>query len=837
MAQKTLIIAEKPSVASDIAKALGGIPKIDDRFENEEYVVSSAVGHLVELFMPEDIDPKLKRWALQSLPIIPEKFDLKPIEKTQKKFQDLKRLLGRSDITAVVNACDAGREGELIFAYLYDLAKCKKPIQRLWMMSMTSEGIRDAFSKMRSADQMMPLQEAARCRSESDWLIGINGTRALTTRMYGGRVGNVATVGRVQTPTLAMVVAREKAIRNFEPRAFWRIEGNFKIHAGEYRGVLQKKDWKKNNDEHDRIDRYWNKSDVELLIEKLSHAPEAFVTEEKKRSKQASPRLYDLTTLQREANNRFGFPAGRTLQIAQGLYEKHKVLTYPRTDSRALPEDYLQTCHDTLRSLSGGLTKPAEQVLENDWLKLDKRIFNNKEVSDHFAIIPTPQAPKNLSEEEAKIYDMVARRFIAVFYPPAEFDVTTRLSLIEDATFKTEGKVLVKPGWMEVYGKEAVDEQNLPALQPQDGNPPKAQVVGLETIEEATKPPPRYTEATLLSAMEGAGKLVEDEELADAMKEKGLGTPATRAQIMDHLIREKYMERVQRELHPTVKAENLIEFLQATQVEFLTSPTMTGQWEFKLSEIQAGRFTRKAFMTEIGDQTRLMIDHIKAFNEEATSTTVTDVLSPTDNEPLLETLRTYRSKDGNLIIYKTMGNRKLELEEVRLLLANGTIGPLDGFKSKAGKPFSAILKYDPEAKKVGFVFEGSGDEGSDEAIDFTTFPSLGECPRCKQGILRETPNSYICDHFKKEGGCTLKISRMILGKTIPQDQLLKLLNEKKTDLLDGFRSNRTRRLFKAHLIMKEDGAIGFEFAAREPKAPAAKKAARKTAKKATKKEE
>lgn len=831
MAHKTLIIAEKPSVASDIAKALGKIPKIDDRFENEEYVISSAVGHLVELFMPEDIDPKLKRWALQSLPIIPQKFDLKPIERTQKKFQELKRLLSRSDIQTVVNACDAGREGELIFAYLYDLAKCKKPIQRLWMMSMTSDGILGAFSKMRSAEQMMPLQEAARCRSESDWLIGINGTRALTTRMYGGRIGNVATVGRVQTPTLAMVVAREKAIRSFEPRLFWRIEGRFQIHAGEYKGVLQKKDWKKSNDEHDRIDRHWSKEEVGALVEKLRGVPTAIVTEEKKRSKQASPRLYDLTTLQREANNRFGFPAGRTLQIAQGLYEKHKVLTYPRTDSRALPEDYLQTCHDTLRALSGGLEKHADQVLSNDWLKLDKRIFNNKEVSDHFAIIPTPQPPKNLSEEESKIYDMVARRFIAVFYPSAEFDITTRLSTVQDAVFKTEGKVLVKPGWMEVYGKEAVDEQSLPALQTEDGKPPIAKVLGLDTVEEATKPPPRYTEATLLSAMEGAGKLVEDEELADAMKDKGLGTPATRAQTIDHLIREKYMERVQRELHPTVKAENLVEFLQATQVEFLTSPTMTGQWEFKLSEIQAGRFTRAAFMHEIGEQTRVMIEHIKAFNEEGTSTTVTDMLSPTDQQPMLETLRTYRSQDGNLVIYKTMGNRKLELEEVRVLLDKGTIGPIDGFKSKAGKPFSAILKYDPEAKKVGFVFEGSSEGGADDAVDLTTFPSLGECPRCKQGILRETPNSYICDHFKKEGGCTLKISRMILGKTLPPDQLLKLLQEKKTDLLDGFRSNRTRRLFKAHLILKEDGGIGFEFAAREPKVPGAKKIARKSTKK------
>ena len=826
---KTLIIAEKPSVAGDLAKALGKVPKKDDHYENDELIISSAVGHLVELFMPEDIDPKLKRWSMLTLPIIPEKFALKPIEKAQKKFQDLKRLLSRSDVGSVINACDAGREGELIFTYLYELAKCKKPVKRLWMMSMTGDSIREAYSKLRTQEDMQPLQEAARCRSESDWLIGINGTRAITARLYAGRIGNVATVGRVQTPTLALVVEREKAIGRFIPRTFWRILGHFDIHEGEYTGTLQKPGWKKSNDEHDRIDRFWELKDVEALLENLNGTVKAQVTEEKKRTRQAAPRLYDLTTLQREANSRYGFPASRTLQCAQALYEKHKVLTYPRTDSRALPEDYLQTCQDTLRVLQGDLGEHAGKVIAEGWVKPDKRIFNNKEISDHFAIIPTTETPKNLTVEEEKIYDMVARRFVSVFYPSAEFDVTTRISTVKDAAFKTEGKVLAEPGWMAVYGKDAAGEATLPALSKPDGTPPEATVKQIEKDEDTTKPPARYTEATLLAAMEGAGKLVEDEEMALAMKEKGLGTPATRAQVIDHLIREKYIDRIQRDLHPTTTAENLIDGLAALKIEALTSPAMTGEWEFKLSEIQAGRFTRETFMSEIAAQTRSLVEKAKAFNEEEAGSTPTDVISPTDNQPLIETLRAYRSQDGKLVIYKTMGNRKLEIDEVRELFLKGSIGPIDGFRSKMGKPFSAMLKFDAEECKVKFVFENSGGtEGADDGVDLTTFPALGSCPICKEGIVREAPSSYTCERYKREGGCKFKISRMILGKAIPSDQFLKLMTVQKTDLLEGFRSNRTKRLFSAHLILKEDGAIGFEFAARTPKAT------KKTTKKATK---
>ena len=367
--------------------------------------------------------------------------------------------------------------------------------------------------------------------------------------MFGSRAGNVASVGRVQTPTLAIVYARELEIRNFKPRVYWTITADFEIARGTYRGVYQKPDFKRSeDDEHDRVDRIWDKAQADAVFAACSGHPLADVTEEKKASTQASPRLYDLTTLQREANNRFGLTARRTLQIAQALYERHKMITYPRTDSRALPEDYIPTCRQTLNNLKGDLAGHAARVLEEGWLGPNKRIFNNAQISDHFAIIPTAEEPKHLEDMEAKVYDMIARRFVAVFHPSAEFDITTRISRVGAHAFKTEGKVLTKPGWLAVYGKTTVDDDSpdskaLPALDPADGSPARAKTVEAELHEEATKPPPRYTEATLLSAMEGAGKLVEDEELAEAMKERGLGTPATRAETIDGLINTRYMER------------------------------------------------------------------------------------------------------------------------------------------------------------------------------------------------------------------------------------------------------------------------------------------------------
>ena len=563
---KSLVIAEKPSVAADLARSLGKIPKKGDHYENDKMVISYALGHLVELEMPEDIDKKkYGYWRLETLPIIPAKFGLKPIEQSRERFAALKKLLARKDISEVVNACDAGREGELIFTYLYQLTKCKLPVKRAWMQTMTTGGIQEAFKNLRDGAQMSGLADAARCRSESDWLIGINGTRALTKRMFGSRAGNVASVGRVQTPTLAIVYQRELEIRNFVPRDYWRVTATFEVAKGRYEGVYQRPNFKRaEGDEHDRIDRIWEKALAEAVVAACQGQPPARVTDEKKASTQVAPRLYDLTTLQREANNRFGLPARRTLQVAQALYERHKMITYPRTDSRALPEDYIPTCRETLNNLHGGLAPHAHKVLEAGWLRPNKRIFNNEQISDHFAIIPTTHEAKHLDEMEGKIFDMIARRFVAVFFPAAEFDITTRTSTVAPGhDFKTEGKVLTFSGWLAVYGKNTIDDdtpdaKSLPALCPEDGSPPTAKTPEVLLHAEATKPPPRYTEATLLSAMEGAGKLVEDDDHADAMKERGLGTPATRADTIDGLINQKYIDRPQRELIPTGKAEQLI---------------------------------------------------------------------------------------------------------------------------------------------------------------------------------------------------------------------------------------------------------------------------------------
>lgn len=822
---KSLIIAEKPSVATDLAKALGKIPKKGDVYENDEYVISSAVGHVVELEMPEDIDKKKYGfWRLQTLPIIPEKFGLKPIKSSEDKLKVLKKQLKRKDIDQVINACDAGREGELIFTYLYQLSKSKLPVKRAWMQTMTASGIRTAFENLRDGEKMAGLADAARCRSESDWLIGINGTRALTKRMFGSRAGNVASVGRVQTPTLALIVARELEIRNFQSRDFWRLTAEFEVAAGSYEGTYQRPQFAK-ADQHDRVDRLWDEAAAQAVLAACQGNPPAVVTEEKKASTQISPRLYDLTTLQREANNRFGISARRTLQIAQALYEKHKMITYPRTDSRALPEDYLPTCRETLQKLTGDLATHAAKVLSAGWLKPNKRIFNNAQISDHFAIIPTTAEPRKLDDLEAKVYDMIARRFVAAFYPVAEFDVTTRISTVAaEHRFKTEGKILTAPGWLAVYGRDGVDENNgksgsakdkvLPAVNPGED----AQTLAVDLHAEQTKPPPRYTEATLLSAMETAGKLVDADELADAMKERGLGTPATRADTIDGLIRQKYIERNQRDLEPTAKAEQLLEFLHAVEADSMTKPDMTGEWEFKLREMESGRYDRDTFMKEVVQETVGIVERTKNFNEEEGETRVTDILSPTDGQPMIETLRAYRSQDSLLTVYKVTSGRRLEEAEIKAVITKGEVGPLDGFVSaRTGKHFPAKLKLaPPDDEGVRKVTLDFGQEDSDLGTlpAFWTDPKTGEelCEDSTNYILRQREG----DDYKR----TFRVGRLMCQKEITRDQVIQMVETGKTDLIKGFISKRGRP-FDACLL-KSGNRVRWEFPPREAK-PGAKK--------------
>jgi len=831
---KKLIIAEKPSVATDLSRALGGksagITKQgkgkEDYFEGDDIIICSAVGHLVELYMPEDIDRKLKFWKPNTLPIMPDDFQLKVIPKTKSRYSLLESLMKRPDVGEVYNACDAGREGELIFTYIYELAGCSKPVRRMWMLSMTPNAIRDAYNHPRDGQIMKPLQNAARCRSEADWLIGINGTRAITLQMGG--LQKMTTVGRVQTPTLTLVVNREKEILSFQPRNYARLKAEIQISSGQYEAWYQRPNFKKDpDDRHDRIDRLWDLEEAAKIAAAIQKGAPAKIEESKKRTPQQAPRLYDLTSLQREANNRFGYSASRTLQYAQALYEKHKVITYPRTESRALPEDYPDTCIKTLEAIQGPLQPFAANVLQQNWVTVkNRRIFNNKQVSDHFAIVPTQLEPKKLTEQEQKIYNMIVSRFIAAFYPPAQFDVTTRLSSIAGHTFKTEGKVLVEPSWLAVYGKGEDQKELLTPLTPADGQPPAGTTLSIEQQNEVTKPPARYTEATLLSAMEGAGKFVEDEDMAEAMKEKGLGTPATRAATIEHLLKESYLKRDGREIHPCEKAHDLIRFLENIKVEGLTSPDMTGEWEYKLLQMERGELSRKEFMAGIKGFTKTIVDSVNAYDPAADATPI-DILSPTNQEPILETLTHYISSDKLLKINKTMGKRKLEKSEIRELMEKKVIGPLDGFTSKAGKPFSASLRLEEEEGnfKVKFDFSDNNQEKGEDEVDPRTGEPVGECPDCKQTIY-EIPTAWVCPDCKCKGTNPFKrFSRTVLTNEIARDQYLKLLHGAKTDLMEGFKSRKTGRNFAARLAIKNH-KLSFEFE-NKPRAP--KKKAQKQA--------
>lgn len=844
---KKLIIAEKPSVAADIARALGGFAKHDDYFEGEEGIICSAVGHLLELACPEEYEVKRGKWSFAHLPVIPPHFDLRPIEKSESRLKLLTRLIKRKDVTALVNACDAGREGELIFNYIVQHSKSSKHVERLWLQSMTPQAIRDGFSRLRPGVEMRGLADAAVCRSESDWLVGINGTRAMTA--FNSKTGgfHLTTVGRVQTPTLALIVEREEKIRKFKPRSYWEVEANFLCQAGEYKGRWFDEKFSKGKgeeDEHLRADRIWDEATAQRLRDKCQGRP-GVVTEEAKPSSQLSPLLYDLTSLQREANSRFGFSAKATLGLAQALYEKHKVLTYPRTDSRALPEDYLGSVREALKILTGeGAGKGhdeallaryspfAHQILARNWVIPNKRIFNNAKISDHFAIIPTQQAPKHLSEPEQKLYDMVVKRFLAVFYPAAEYLITTRITRVESEPFKTEGKVLVNPGWLAVYGRESQEgeEGSLVAVIPQEKV--AADEIALNGL--ATRPPARYSEATLLSAMEGAGKMVDDEELKAAMAGRGLGTPATRAQIIENLIGEQYVHREGRELLPAAKAFSLMTLLNGLGVRELTAPELTGEWEYKLAQMERGELSRETFMKQISAMTQHIVDRAKSYDNDTIPGDFGELSTPCPKcgGTIKETYKKFQCQGCDFSLWKIVAGRQYEASEIEELLEKRQIGPLSGFRNKMGRPFNAIIKLN-ESHQPEFDFgQGIGEENGGEAIDFSGQEPLGPCPKCS-GRVFEHGMSYLCENsVGATKSCDFRSGKVILQQAVDRDQMAKLLATGKTDLLTGFISARTRRKFSAFLVRGSDGKVGFEFEKREAK-PAASGKQRKatTAKK------
>src|SRR6187397_3111201 len=737
---KTLIIAEKPSVGRDIATALDGVfqkrtladldpkrkkaTKDEPTFlESDDNVIAWAVGHLVQLAEPEEYDEKWEKWRMKDLPIVPpDGFKLVPRDaKSKKQLKLVATLLNRDDVEQVVNACDAGREGELIFAYVYEAVfgqsatskQAPKPVERLWISSMTKQAIREGFERLRPGPQMNSLELAARSRSEADWLVGMNATRAATIR---GRawVGGVVSLGRVQTPTLALLVKREREIQAFVPEPYWLVHAEFDPR---YQGL-----WFEGDET-----RLKEAKRAEEIAAKVAGKDGLVESVERKEQSERAPLLYDLTSLQRDANRRFGFSARRTLQAAQSLYEDKKAITYPRTNSRWLSGDLVPQLKPTAATLEpiGEYAAAARYVLGLQQLPL-ARVVNDSKVDDHHAIIPTDveHEVSRFSPDERRVFDLIARRFLAVFHPPARYARTTVVTLVEEERFRSRGKITLEAGWRGVYAllsdadaqQQRQDEEGenesaeLPPLE--QGQTVKCASAEVEAKE--TKPPPRYTEATLLSAMETAGKLIDDEELREAMKESGLGTPATRAETIETLIRREYIERAGKDLLPTPKGLQVITMLEEN---LLTSPELTGNWEKRVGDIEHGKGEKDDFIKGIADFTKSTVEAIAALDKEKLRPERVELgLCPRCGAETGEIIRenskafgctSWKSREETgcgFVIWKRVAGRTLTPEVARQLMEEGkTKEVLSGFRSRAGKPFRARLVLNDEGK-VEFEF-------------------------------------------------------------------------------------------------------------------------------------
>ena len=854
---KTLIIAEKPSVAGDIARALGGdMQRRKDFYENEQYVISSAVGHLLEMIAPEKFEVKRGKWQLANLPVLPGYFDLTPITASESRLKVLQRLYRRNDVAEVINACDAGREGELIFCNLMRYLtgdKNGKNVRRLWLSSMTPAAIRAGFDKLRAGDEMRDLQHAAECRAQADWLIGINATRAMTALHSNSGGFMLTTVGRVQTPTLALLVEREREIKSFVSRDYWEVHASFSAAAGTYDGRWINPKPGKSEDKEEKPERIFDEERAKKITEEC-RGQTGKATEATKPQSEAPPQLFDLTSLQRESNARFHLPARATLAAAQALYERHKVITYPRTDSKALPEDYPATVAKTLASLQQHpeLGEFAADILKNKRVSgANKRIFNNAKVSDHFAIVPTgvPLKP-GAKESEQKVYRAILVRFLSVFFPPAKYLTTERRTAVASHIFLTKGRVMTDPGWRAVGGQRPKDAEIAPI---KDGETVSVDEVRDE--KKQTTPPPRYNEATLLSAMEGAGKWVEDEELREAMRARGLGTPATRASIIEGLIRERYVVRDNRELSATAKAQSLLRLLRALKVEDLTLPAMTGEWEHKLRRIEQADFNHEEFMSEIRELARRIVSAAQECGEVESVAGDYAVLKnkcPACGGEVRETHRRFSCGSCEFFIWKALAGREFSPAEVEVLLSGEETEPLEGFRSKLGREFSApiVLREEEGRWRMIFAFEQRDAKDIPEE-ELRQQESAGTCPKCGSTV-RMTTAAFVCEN---KSACEFSMGRRLLQREMKAEEITALLRDGKTPLLAGFISKRTRRPFSAHLTMSltdKSGKLGFEFAPRKTTAAkksysrpvsksaakpakAAKKPAKKSAKKAAKK--
>jgi DNA topoisomerase-3 len=842
------VITEKPSVARDIVAALGGFREHDGFWENEDWVVTFSVGHLVQLLAPEDIDERYKRWTLDTLPILPEVFELKPKSGASERIRTIKKLLKRDDVESVVNACDAGREGELIFREIVQFLGSQKPTRRLWLQSMTTEAIRSGFRGLEPGSNYDGLAAAAACRSQSDWLIGMNATRALTRRLQARKEKVAWSAGRVQTPTLAILVDREHEILAHVPRPYWRIEANFEAASHSYGGTWFDPGFRASEAADDaRDDRVFDEaraSEIAAAVE--GQAGEA--RETRKPSRETAPPLFDLTSLQREGNRRFSWSARRTLSAAQRCYEAHKLLTYPRTDSKALPADYRDTVDQVLQAFSeaGPFQTEASRLLEQG-LQNTERTFDDSKVSDHFAIIPTGRLPEaGLSGDDARLYDLVARRFLATFHPPAVWNRVERVTEVSGHSFRSRSRTLDVPGWRAVVGETAQDDQALPALAPgqDEASGIAARNLDVETQHEETRPPPRVSEARLLSLMESAGRYVEADELADAIKEKGIGTPATRADIIENLIQKGYVVRVGKALRPQVKGIRLVDTLRRIHVDRLASPELTGELEYQLREVEHGDRTGPQFMKDMVEYTTEVVDRTRGFDYEDLYPDEEILGScPQCGRPVYERGWFYRCKeqpdaeeDCPFRIWKDKSGRYMDRNTVRTLLERKETSILDGFMTRDGRTYKAVLRIEEGELAIESTGTPDGERASDvPEYDVDSTP-LGSCAiegcegqvietpslyRCSEGLALEEQIAALPEEERKARRrdkaapkpCPFTLPRTVCKREIIREEALAYVSEKRTPMLQEFIS-RYGRPFAATLFLKENGRHGFEFAQR-----------------------
>ncbi len=834
---KTLIIAEKPSVASDLARVLGkklGKFTKDDAsgsFRNDTLIITSAVGHLVEQKKPQTEDGKSLPWKMEYLPVMPRAMELEPIPKSTDRLKKVLKLARSKEVTELVNACDAGREGELIFRNIIRFGNIKKPLRRLWMQSMTDDAILDAWATLKSDRDMLNLADAAVCRSESDWLVGLNSTRALTVLQSAAGGFNVTPTGRVQTPTLAILAARQKDILAFTPESYSEVRATFAAASGTYEAKWFDPNWKKNEATPQRTrDRIWDADTAAAIAARCLGQP-GEVKETRKPVSMPAPLLFDLTSLQKEASNRFGFSARRTLQIAQECYEKHKVLTYPRTDSKFLPGDYLGIATRTVAAVRDAMPEfaaAAEDILSGKSIRPNKRIFDSSKVSDHFAIIPTGRFV-NLTGDAAKIFTLVVQRFLGVFMPNAEYEDTERTTIVTTRGavdhFHSHGRVLRQAGWRALYtlSAKAKKEELAPVAAGET-----VRAARVEAVQDQTKPPAAYTEATLLTAMETAGKLVEDDELAYAMKERGLGTPATRAAIIEGLITQEYIVRDGKELVATRRGMDLIDLLGKIGLSTLSSPELTGDWEYRLKQMESGKLERATFMEDIRAYTTEIVNSVRDYMKNGRNPDLPIACPACGAVGLgsrVDAVSCHACKFRLRRVHAGLGLADEQLEE---LITKRELPVMEGFRSKFGKPFKAGLRLiAPETERGSWKAEFYFDDAKENSSSTNAAPlpqkSLGLMPVVGQGELEvmETDKQWLVPQFDQGGKAGKKgfsMSRNILGKDIDEEQLRRVLAEGKSELITGFVSQRTHRPFDAFLVLDtRKGNVGFEFPPREPR--------------------